>query len=86
MSRTKSFSPEITAADRLDLIEYPSEPPFHPEMCYLEYKFGETGPTTPLYGAVRGLFHLLGLDAPRYRISAWVPMGDIVRQGDSAIY
>src|SRR6185436_12585658 len=63
---------------------YPERPPFDPPQRFPELP-GDlaTDPTNHVFGSVRDLFRLLGLDAERFGTAAWNPLGTLVRPGDT---
>jgi uncharacterized protein (DUF362 family) len=85
MSFVPSYSEAIAAAWRMEAARYPETAPFHPASAYPEYRGGTLGSENPVYDAVRGLLHTLGLDAARYGTPDWNPLGEIVRPGDHVI-
>ncbi len=69
---------------RSPLAGYPSEPPFHPDTKYPEYK-GATGPRNPVYAAVREAFRLMKLDADNFGTERWNPLEKVVVPGDRVV-
>lgn len=71
-------------------LEYPDVPPYHPDVRYPELTsiFSAAFPTDPgnrVYGAVRSLFFLLGLDRENYGTERWNPLSGIIRPGQNVL-
>jgi uncharacterized protein (DUF362 family) len=65
---------------------YPSLAPYHPSELYPEAPFPETGrEPNPVYAALRELFAGMGLDAARSGTSAWNPLGELIRPGETVL-
>jgi uncharacterized protein (DUF362 family) len=64
---------------------YAATPPFDPEERYAEFGSLTTGPENPAFAAVRACFRLAGLDATHFGGSAWNPLGDLLRPGESVL-
>lgn len=66
---------------------YPQHPPFSPEEGVPEYPFARAliAERNPVYRAVRGALHLLGLDIGQFGTPEWNPLGGIVRPGDTVV-
>lgn len=64
---------------------YPSHPPFDPPETFPEtpVRKGAVDPSNGVYGSVRSLLHLMGLDAARFGQPNWNPLGSVVRPGDT---
>jgi uncharacterized protein (DUF362 family) len=63
---------------------YPSEPPFHPDTAYPEYK-GPLGPRNPVYAAVRDTLRLMRLDPENEGTDRWNPLKTVVLPGDRVV-
>jgi|WetSurMetagenome_2_1015567.scaffolds.fasta_scaffold25860_3 uncharacterized protein (DUF362 family) len=63
---------------------YPSEPPFHPDTAYPEYR-GALGPRNPVYAAVRDALRLMKLDPGNEGTDRWNPLKNVVRPGDRVV-
>jgi uncharacterized protein (DUF362 family) len=66
--------------------QYSETAPFHPQQRYPEYSWQETAsePNTA-YEAVRGCFHLAGLDADHYGTPQWNPLAGLIHQGETVL-
>jgi len=67
---------------------YPSERPYSPEVLYPEYPFGRVTlakEANPAYDGVRDALRLLGLDAGHWGQSAWNPLGEMIRPGNTVV-
>jgi uncharacterized protein (DUF362 family) len=66
-------------------VRYALDAPFQPGDEYPELRsLGlKSGGTNTTYAAVRELFAVLGMDAQRLGTSAWNPLSDIIRAGDT---
>jgi uncharacterized protein (DUF362 family) len=80
--------------DRVVLAEalpnYPSNPPYHPNVVYPEYPFrlvpGAISDTpNPSYAAVRELLRALEFDAAHYGTAAWNPLGELAKPGQTVL-
>lgn len=67
-------------------ISYPATAPFHPSERFPEAPFPELA-TEPnmVYPALRELFLGMGLDASRYGTSAWNPLRELIRPGETVL-
>jgi uncharacterized protein (DUF362 family) len=68
--------------------QYNETLPFDPDTNYPEYPFagsGRTGSENPAYRGVRESLRLLGLDNARFGISAWNPLGELIRPGETVL-
>ena len=68
--------------------DYPSEPPYSPDVSYPEYSFGPNAlveKANHTYEGVREALHLLMLDEEHYGQREWNPFGQIVRSGDTVV-
>lgn len=71
---------------RDDAALYPSRPPFAPSQSYPEYAFADVGSEPNVaYDAVRNCFQLAGLDRPRFGTSAWNPLAELIREGETVL-
>jgi len=65
---------------------YSEHPPFSPSHSYPDYEFGELNQTSNLaYEAVRGCFHLAGLDGPRFGTPEWNPLCELIHRGETVL-
>src|SRR5262245_45672986 len=80
------FDPRVGVFDT-EHFYYPERPPFNPPERYPEYPFAchETDPKNYVYGSVRELFLMLGLDVEHYGSPDWNPLGKIIRPGDNIV-
>jgi len=82
------MKPALVALSSTDSA-YPRTPPFHPSRAYPEYPFPAATCVSPVpngaYEAVRRAFELLGLDRGHQGTSAWNPLGDIIKPGNSVV-
>jgi uncharacterized protein (DUF362 family) len=80
------FDPRVGVFDTGQFC-YPERPPFNPPERYPEYPFAhhETDPKNYVYGSVRQLFLILGLDVEHYGSPEWNPLGKIIRPGDNIV-
>ncbi len=66
--------------------EYAHQAPFSPSRCYPEYSFGDKSSETSFaYEAVRGCFHLAGLDAAQFGRAEWNPLGELINPGETVL-
>jgi uncharacterized protein (DUF362 family) len=66
--------------------DYPKDAPFHPQQTYPESAWQQTSPQpNASYEAVRGCFHLAGLDAIHYGTSGWNPLAELIRPGETVL-
>jgi uncharacterized protein (DUF362 family) len=73
-------------AYRDEFAEYPHTAPFHPSKRYPEYDFTETSDSpNKAYDSVRECFRLAGLDAARFGMPEWNPLGDLMAPGESVV-
>ena len=73
------------AVTRVSEACYPEKPPFNPGRNYPEWDDAPIDATNKVYGAVRELFCLLGLDAANFGAAGWNPLGEIIRPGDTVL-
>ena len=65
---------------------YPTQPPFHPNLNYPEYSFGTVGSEPNVaYESVRSCFHAAGLDAENRGTAAWSPLRNLVHPGETVL-
>ena len=67
---------------------YPELPPFHPATAYPEYPFAPDAVSlepNDAYALVRESLRLLGLDAARFGMREWNPLGAYIRPGDTVV-
>lgn len=57
----------------------------HPEHHRVFDHGATTGPSNPVYAAVRASLAALGLDAPRFGTAEWNPLGDLVAPGKCVV-
>jgi uncharacterized protein (DUF362 family) len=66
--------------------EYSRQAPYSPSHSYPEYSFGDKeSESNPAYDAVRGCFHLAGLDEARFGKAEWNPLRDLIRPGETVL-
>lgn len=65
--------------------EYPADLPFHPARDYPEYPFGDVGSENAVYDMVRQCLLDAGLDVGHAGSSAWNPLGDLIRPGQTVL-
>lgn len=73
---------------RSDAREYPATPPYHPSAVTSELAragLTDAEPANGVYGAVRGMLRLWGLDREHVGTADWNPLGDYVRPGDKVV-
>lgn len=77
---------EKVAVVRTSEACYPNAP-FNPPLIYPEYpyKSGTTDKGNYVYGAIRKIFYLLGMDKEKYGDKDWNPLGDVINPGDNVI-
>lgn len=81
-----AIMPKHVVAFRTQFAHYPELSPFHPSECYPEYSFGEIGsPPNHAYAAVRECFRLARLDASRFGMPDWNPLGELMRPGETVV-
>lgn len=75
------------AAYRDPALRYPARPPFDPPCPYPEYPLGDRtlDPDNGVYGAVREVLRLAGLDAARFGSPDWNPLGELVPTGGTVL-
>ena len=76
----------MVVAWRGDAARYSEQRPFSPSQAYPEYTFGD--PVTiqnPAYEAVRGCFHIAGLDDARFGTPDWNPLRDLMHPGETVL-
>jgi uncharacterized protein (DUF362 family) len=67
-------------------ISYPKTAPFHPSERFPEAPFPELAPEpNRVYAAVRELFAGMGLDRARLGTSAWNPLSELIRPGETVL-
>ncbi len=65
---------------------YPSVAPYHPSEAYPESPFPERGAEpNAVYAALRQLLAGMGLDKGRFGTSAWNPLGELIRPGETVV-
>ena len=65
---------------------YAKQAPFHPAQPYPEYAFVDTASeSNPAYEAVRGCFHIAGLDAAHFGTKEWNPLQELMRPGETVL-
>ena len=65
---------------------YSEQPPFCPSQPYPEYDFQALDERlNRAYEAVRGCFHVAGLDAARFGSPAWNPLGELIHPGETVL-
>ena len=77
-------SPEKVFVNDARVGAYPSQPPYHPDTAYPEYR-GEIGPRNPVYAAVRDTLLMMALDPENEGTPRWNPLKTIVRPGDRVV-
>jgi uncharacterized protein (DUF362 family) len=79
--------PENTVvAWRGEPCKYSAEPPFSPAQSYPEYSFDDVlSQSNPAYEAVRGSFQIANLDATHFGTSAWNPLQELIRPGETVL-
>ncbi len=71
---------------KLDLIKYPKEAPFHPHEIYPEYPFEEISKgENYIYEGIRNLLYLMGLDRERWNTEKWNPFKNVINPGDTIL-
>lgn len=77
---------EVVAYQEKGLV-YPENAPFDPDCFFSEYPFGKAHLQTGsgVYGAVREVLHLAGLDETHYGSEQWNPLGDLVKKGQTVL-
>jgi uncharacterized protein (DUF362 family) len=71
---------------RGEKAEYSNQAPFSPSRSYPEYAFGgESSESNFAYEAVRGCFHLAGLDAAHFGTAEWNPLGELINPGETVL-
>ncbi len=68
-------------------LRYPEAAPFHPERLFPEYPYGgeHLGDDNRVYGTVREMLHMAGLDASHFDTADWNPLGDLVSPGETIL-
>lgn len=65
---------------------YPAASPFHPDSAYAEYPFAAVGNERNLvYSTLRHCFVRAGLDAERLGTSAWNPLSELIKPGETVL-
>lgn len=67
---------------------YPRVAPFNPSEPYPEYPFGSeqlSSEPNLVYGAIRTLLHVLGMDDENYGTADWNPLGEVITPGDTVV-
>jgi uncharacterized protein (DUF362 family) len=73
-------------AYRQNGLTYPANAPFDPDQSFPEYPFTKNfDQTNQVYGAVRDVLHLAGLDETNYHTLGWNPLGDLVKPGGTVL-
>jgi uncharacterized protein (DUF362 family) len=65
---------------------YCDQPPFHPSQLYPECTWSDSlSESNPVYEAVRGCFHVTGLDAGKFGLPEWNPLRDLIHVGETVL-
>jgi len=82
-----SLAPSVVALRREPDLRYPLCGPFNPSTSYPEYCFhpAELQYENRVYGVVRELFALLGLDHRNLGSKDWNPFGSFIAPGDKVV-
>jgi uncharacterized protein (DUF362 family) len=65
---------------------YCDQPPFHPSQLYPECTWSDSlSESNPAYEAVRGCFHVAGLDAGKFGLPEWNPLRDLIHVGETVL-
>jgi hypothetical protein len=83
-SSSATLSSALVFVNDSHVERYPSEPPFHPDTAYREYK-GALGPRNPVYAAVRDTLRLMKLDPENEETDRWNPLKTVVFPGDRVV-
>ncbi len=68
------------------MVEYPDEPPYSPDVKYPENLLNHLSKRkNSIYNAVRNTLLLLGLDKDGFNNSQWNPLKDVIKPGDTVI-
>jgi uncharacterized protein (DUF362 family) len=71
---------------RGEVGSYAEHTPFSPSQKYPEYAFGDIGlEPNRAYGAVRGAFHVAGLDAAHFDSPEWNPLQELIHPGETVL-
>ncbi len=73
---------------RTDIKRYPEEPPFHPPVSFPELRRAgivKVEASNAVYGVVRDMLALFGLDHQHFGSPEWNPFGAYIRRGDKVV-
>ena len=72
---------------KADNIDYPKDPPFHPEKSFPEYPFSHSDfdKDNEIYNALRIFFKLMKLDAENFGSKNWNPFRKLIFPGDTVV-
>ena len=83
-SDNATLSSALVCVNDSHVERYPSEPPFHPDTAYREYR-GALGPRNPVYAAVRDTLRLMKLDPENEETDRWNPLKTVVFPEDRVV-
>jgi uncharacterized protein (DUF362 family) len=69
-----------------EITRYSDEAPFSPAKSYPEYLFDHrSAVSNPAYEAVRGCFHIAGLDDAHFGSADWNPLGELIHPRETVL-